>query len=113
MVGDLPAGVAWQWRRWCTSPHYMVDDSGKPWRDGFERVRIPVRSYSFSDDELISRQAVDDLHSCYTHAQLEQRHLAPVELQLERIGHFGFFTRPGRDRLWEEARGWLLERARA
>jgi predicted alpha/beta hydrolase len=113
MVGDLPAGVAWQWRRWCTSPHYMVDDAGRPLRDGFERVRIPVRSYSFTDDDLISKEAIEDLHACYTHARLEHRHLAPSDLSLERIGHFGFFTRAGRDSLWDEARGWLLAQARA
>jgi predicted alpha/beta hydrolase len=113
MVGDLPSGVAWQWRRWCTSPHYMVDDAGRPLRAGFERVRVPVRSYSFTDDDLISQEAVLALHGCYTHAQLEHRHLAPGDLALERIGHFGFFTRAGRDRLWEEARGWLLERAQS
>jgi predicted alpha/beta hydrolase len=110
MVGDLPAGVAWQWRRWCTNPHYMVDDAGRPLRDGFERVRIPVRSYSFTDDDLITEEAILDLHKCYTHAHLEHRHLAPADLSLERIGHFGFFARAGRAGLWEEARGWLLDR---
>jgi len=24
MVGDLPAGVAWQWRRWCTHRDYLL-----------------------------------------------------------------------------------------
>jgi len=113
MVGDLPSGVAWQWRRWCTSPHYMVDDKGIPLREGFERVRVPVRSYSFSDDSLVSREAIEDLHSCYKHAQLEHRHFSPAQLSIERIGHFGFFAQPGRDTLWDEARGWLVDRARA
>ena len=105
MVGDLPSGVAWQWRRWCLHPDYLLSE-GERYRAAFDRVRIPIRSYSFEDDPIITRAGVDSLHGFYRNARVERLHVdAPP------IGHFGFFHRRSEPTLWRESLGWLRERA--
>jgi predicted alpha/beta hydrolase len=109
VVGDLPRRVAWQWRRWCLHPEYLLGE-GEHYRAAFKRVAIPIRGYSFEDDPMITRPAIDHLHSFYGGAQVERRHLLPRDVGVDRVGHFGYFSRTHRDTLWRESLDWLRER---
>jgi predicted alpha/beta hydrolase len=109
MVGDLPEGVAWQWRRWCMHPDYLIAEDPSR-RELFGRVRIPMRAYSFEDDEIVTKRAIDHLHTFYRSAAVERRHLAPADVGAPKIGHFGFFSERSRDTLWREALDWLRGR---
>ena len=109
MVGDLPPGVAWQWRRWCMHPDYLLaEDEGR--RALFDRIRIPIRGYSFEDDHIVTKRAIDHLHAFYRAAEVERRHVAPGEVGARRLGHFGFFAEASRETLWRESLGWLRAR---
>jgi predicted alpha/beta hydrolase len=109
IVGDLPRGVAWQWRRWCLHPDYLLVE-GERYRDAFRRVAVPIRGYSFEDDPMIQRAAIDHLHSFYSAAQVERRHLEPKDVGARSVGHFGFFSERSRDTLWRESLDWLRRR---
>jgi predicted alpha/beta hydrolase len=109
-VGDLPKGVIYQWSRWCRSPHYVVDDAGRPLRGGYEKLRVPMLSLSFTDDELMSRRSIDSLHDLYANAQMERRYIQPRDVSAKRIGHFGFFRPQFRQTLWQQALAWLEQR---
>ncbi|WP_136418440.1 MULTISPECIES: alpha/beta fold hydrolase [Oxalobacteraceae] len=111
-VGDLPKGVIFQWARWCKSPHYVVDGKGAPIRAGFENIRVPLLSISFTDDEMMSRRSIDSLHDFYSNAPVERWHIAPQTIQAKRIGHFGFFRQEFQSTLWKQALEWLEQRAR-
>lgn len=98
MVGDLPRGVIYQWRRWCLHPGYAA---------GLERaqaayagVRAPIVSLSFTDDEFMSARNIESLQALYRGAPLTPVRLAPRALGVARIGHFGFFRVPFEDTLW-------------
>ena len=106
IVGDLPKGVARQWRRWCLSPDYLLSE-GEGVRAAFARVHAPIRSYSFTDDALITQRAIDSLHDFYVNARVTRRHVSPADLGAKSIGHFGFFSERHRDTLWQEALDWL------
>ena len=110
MVGDLPAGVARQWRRWALHPEYLLSE-GEAMRGRFDAVRAPVLGFSFEDDAIITKPAVDQLHGFYRHARVERRHLAPGDAGRRRIGHFGYFQPESRDNLWRDTLAWLKERA--
>jgi predicted alpha/beta hydrolase len=112
IVGDLPRGVAWQWRRWCLHPEYLLAE-GDRYRDAFKRVAIPIRGYSFEDDSMITRPAIDQLHSFYGAARVERRHVLPKDVGAERVGHFGYFSNAHRDTLWRESLDWLRGQATA
>jgi predicted alpha/beta hydrolase len=98
-VGDLPAGVMEQWRRWCLSPDY-VGSEGDAARAAYASVRTPMLSLSFTDDEIVSAESIRLLHALYTSAPVEYRRISPAEIGMRHIGHFGFFRSQSEQTLW-------------
>lgn len=99
-VGDLPAGVIRQWRRWCLHPEYLVGVEGDPMRQAFAAVQTPLTSLSFTDDEMMSARNTESLHGFYTGAPKSMHRIAPNEVGADRIGHFGFFRESFAETLW-------------
>jgi len=106
MVGDLPAGVARQWRRWCLHPEYLLAE-GDAWRGAFDRITIPLRGYSFEDDAIVTKPAIERMHGHYRAASVERRHVAPADVGAARIGHMGYFSSSRSGGLWQESLDWL------
>jgi predicted alpha/beta hydrolase len=104
-VGDLPAGVIRQWRRWCLHPEYLVGVEGESMQRAFDAVRTPMTSLSFTDDEMMSARNTESLHSFYTGAPKSMHRIDPSEVGADRIGHFGFFRKAFAPSLWSR---WLL-----
>jgi predicted alpha/beta hydrolase len=89
---DLPAGVARQWARWCTTPGYFLGEHPE-YGKRMQSHTGPVMVLSFSDDDYVPLQNAQWLIDQLAHAQVEHRHLTPEEVGLPEIGHFGFFRR--------------------
>lgn len=105
----LPAGVARDWARFCRSPHYLIDDAGRPLRPFNDRVRARMKLISFGDDGLYGPvRGVDALAGFYPNARIERLHVAPRDWGLQRIGHFGFFKREMPKQRWDEIADWLV-----
>ncbi len=104
---DVPEHVMREWCAWCLSPHYIAGPPGRPRRAGFERVTVPFRVYSFSDDWYAPRQAVAALLGFYANARVEHHHVAPRDLGAAELGHFGFFREGPTQALWAETADWL------
>jgi len=102
-VGDLPAGVVLQWRRWCLNPRYHVGAEGAPVREKFEAVRFPLVALSMTDDELMTERGTHVLVDCYANAPRRVERIAPADVQARRIGHFGFFRDQFQTSLWTRA----------
>jgi predicted alpha/beta hydrolase len=102
---DLPPGVALEWASWCRQPQYLVGALGV--HAGYARVRAPLRAYAISDDPFAPLPAVEALAVLYPNARWQTRRLAPRELGVKDIGHFGFFRERFRDSLWRETADWL------
>jgi predicted alpha/beta hydrolase len=98
-VGDLPKGVMQQWRRWCLNKDYAVGD-GEQVRAQFAAVRTPIVSLSFQDDELMSLRNTESIHGFYVNAPRTMKRIAPQEIGVKRIGHFGFFRAAFEQSLW-------------
>ena len=110
---DLPAGVALEWARWCRSPGYLTSHLKKSLPDYFRAFRGPILAYSFADDRLGPREAVDALLRLYARAgAVERRHLDPKALGLPALGHFGFFRKASAG-LWPEAADWIRAACRS
>jgi predicted alpha/beta hydrolase len=104
---DLPYGVALEWARWCRSPSYLLGDPTLRSVTNFPRFRAPILAYSFSDDVWGSAQSVDWMMAKYIHSRVTRRHIAPADIGVPAIGHFGFF-KPSAQPLWEETADWLV-----
>jgi predicted alpha/beta hydrolase len=103
MVGDLPAGVMWQWRRWCLNPGYSVGAEGPHAAASYGAVRFPVLALSISDDEMMSLRGTQQLLSLYTQAHPQIQTVTPADAHTRRIGHFGFFREASCPHLWPRA----------
>jgi len=102
-VGDLPAGVVMQWRKWCLNPRYHVGAEGTPVRERFEAARFPLVALSITDDELMTERGTHVLVDCYANAPRRVERIAPADVQAKRIGHFGFFRDQFQSSLWARA----------
>lgn len=101
MVGDLPAGVIRQWRRWCLDPEYAVGAESPEVRDLFASVTTPIAALSFTDDEMMSARGIESLHGFFVGAPRTMHRIEPAKVGMKRIGHFGFFRPTSRAPLWE------------
>jgi predicted alpha/beta hydrolase len=113
MVGDLPAGVIWQWRRWCLDPRYSVGVEGPEAARSYAAVKFPVLALSMTDDELMSWRGTLNLVDFYTNAACTIERVQPKDVQAKRIGHFGLFRPQFETTLWPrvaQALGHWLER---
>lgn len=102
-VGNLPKGVALQWRKWCMHPRYHVGAEGAAVRERFEAARFPVVALSITDDELMTERGTQVLIDCYANAPRRIERIAPADVQAKRIGHFGFFREQFQATLWRRA----------
>lgn len=91
---DLPAGVFWQWRRWCTNSDFYLKDAGDrlPRLDR-DAVTAPTRLIAIADDVMVPPPAVWRLMDLMPQAVKRQRVLRPDEFGLTKIGHLGAFAR--------------------
>ena len=99
-VGDLPAGVVLQWRRWCLHPGYSVGAEGAAAEQSYARVRFPVLALSITDDELMTARGTRNLLALYPNAPQRLDPISPADVQARRIGHFGLFRSQFADTLW-------------
>ncbi len=99
-VGDLPRGVALQWRRWCLHPRYHVGAEGEAVRARFAAAKFPIVALSITDDEMMTERGTRVLIDCYENAPRELQRIAPADVGVPRIGHFGFFRRQFQPTLW-------------
>ena len=102
-VGDLPAGVILQWRRWCLHPTYRVGAEGPAAAQSYAAVRFPVLALWMSDDELMTLRGTHSLVKLYRNAPARVERIAPEDINALRIGHFGFFREQFRQTLWPRA----------
>lgn len=100
LVGDLPSGVMRQWRRWCLHPDYAAGAEGERARTAYAAITTPIVSLSFTDDEFMSARNTESLHGFYTNAPRTMKRLAPADIGVQRIGHFGFFRPEFEHTLW-------------
>ena len=111
VIGDLPNGAVRQWRRWCLDPDYLLGAEPRA-RPAYASAEYEVLGLTFPDDELLLEAGSRLLHSAYCRP-VDYRVLAPADLGMARIGHFGFFRPASEATLWPLVAGWLGARCGA
>jgi predicted alpha/beta hydrolase len=106
VIGDLPTGAMFQWRRWCLTPDYLL--SGEPGaREAYASADYPVLALTFADDELLLEAGSRLLHGAYLKRPADYRVLDTSHHGLPRVGHFGFFKPAAEATLWPMVTDWL------
>ena len=106
-VGDLPAGVILQWRKWCLNPRYSVGAEGAAVQQRYAQVQFPVLALSITDDELMTLRGTHSLIDLYANAPRQVLSIAPADLAVRRLGHFGPFRPEHQALLWPRLAQWL------
>ncbi|RTL37316.1 MAG: alpha/beta fold hydrolase [Burkholderiales bacterium] len=98
---DLPAGAALEWAAWGRTPGFLFGDSTLARERAYHRFTGPVHLWHITDDHLFGPpEAVDALAQEF-HSAFVQRHaIAPQDLGVKRIEHFGPFRRELGPQLW-------------
>jgi len=106
---DLPKEVFLQWARWVMKPRYLFDDASLVGRvTNFSNYTGKLRALCFADDPWATPAAVALLCSGFDAIRPEILTIAPDDVGVKKIGHFGFFRSEHRDTLWQDAAAWLL-----
>ena len=100
VLDNIPAGVMRQWGRWCMHEDYLGVDVPHA-QERFDEVTTPITVLSFTDDELMSEASIADLHDRYRNADQIRQRYSPAQLEVDRMGHHGFFRARHQD-LWDE-----------
>jgi len=106
MGEDLPAGVALEWASWGRKPNYLLGKKSLQANQKFEKIRVPIYSYSIKNDFFAPVRAVDELLTFYKNAPFERKELSSESCG-QKIGHFDFFRERFRQTLWTESATWL------
>lgn len=89
----LPAGVYWQWRRWCTAGKGVLDVPDLP-KANWSRSGAPVRLVSIWDDPICTPEMARDLAPAYEGAAgIDHMEIREPKRPL---GHFRLFGNAGR-----------------
>jgi predicted alpha/beta hydrolase len=99
MVGNIPRRVMEQWRHWCLDRNYAVGYEGSAVAELFGRVKTPVVSIAFTEDEMLSQRNIEALHECYTSTTATMIRIVAADVGQTKIGHFGFF-KPSMISVW-------------
>ena len=108
VIGDIPTGAMFQWRRWCLTPDYIL--SGEPGaREAYAGAEFPVLALTFADDEILLETGSLMIHAAYTKRAPDYRLIYPAQFGLKRVGHFGFFKPQSEAALWPLVTKWIDE----
>lgn len=97
---DLPAGVFWQWRRWCIRKGFYLNDIGTHLPEMNSAAHSgPTRMIAVADDVMVPPLASKRMLELMPGSSKELSVLRPDRFGLRRIGHLGVFER-GNAVLW-------------
>ncbi|MFG6490567.1 serine aminopeptidase domain-containing protein [Roseateles sp. BYS78W] len=98
---DLPAGAALEWAAWGRTPGFLFGDDSLASERAYHRFGGAVHLWSVTDDHLFGpAPAVDALAAQFSAARVQRHVVAPADLGVKKIAHFGPFRRDLGVRLW-------------
>ncbi|MDT2022095.1 alpha/beta fold hydrolase [Methylocella sp. CPCC 101449] len=105
---DLPAGVAneWSFKGRRTEASYPAETRAEVLAR-FAAFRAPILAVAVTDDELGTLPAIRRTLAYYAGAERQEVLLAPADLDVETIGHFGLFHARFADGFWPATLRWL------
>lgn len=98
---DLPPGAALEWATWGRTPGFLFGDDSLARERTYHHFEGAVHLWSITDDQLFGpAAAVDALAAQFSAAQVQRHVVAPADLGVKKIEHFGPFRRDLGAMLW-------------
>ncbi|KQW48194.1 MULTISPECIES: serine aminopeptidase domain-containing protein [unclassified Roseateles] len=98
---DLPAGAALEWAAWGRTPGFLFGDDTLSRERAYHRFSGAVHLWDITDDHLFGpAAAVDALAMQFSAARVQRHSIAPADLGVKKIEHFGPFRRDLGAKLW-------------
>jgi len=98
---NLPAGAALEWAAWGRTPGFLFGDEGLARERSYHRFGGAVHLWNITDDHLFGPgPAVDALAQQFSAAQVQRHTIAPSDIGVSKIEHFGPFRRDLGAKLW-------------
>jgi predicted alpha/beta hydrolase len=90
---DLPAGVYWQWRKWCTRRDFFQSDIGKSLPEPNFQIKGPaLQMLTAEDDVVVPPVAVRRYAAAFPEGRVTYRMLYPGEFGLPSLRHIEVFS---------------------
>lgn len=98
---NLPAGVYWEWRKWCLRKNHFQDylleqTSAKAFYD----CHIPFQYIYTSDDYIANDRTTKCLAAFYPNADAQFLKIEPKTFGFKAIGHTGIFRSKHAEKIW-------------
>ncbi|MFD1109123.1 alpha/beta hydrolase family protein [Pseudoroseomonas ludipueritiae] len=107
---DLPAGVAHEWSfRRARMELSLPPQQRQPVLARFAAVKAPVLAVIVADDPLGTAPAIRRGLGYYRNAPRQEVVIAPADLGVAGIGHFGLFHARFEGSFWVDSLAWLAE----
>lgn len=91
---DLPAGVYWQWRRWCTRRDFYYSDVGVTLPNPNYRIEgKQIRICAAADDVVVPPVAVKRYAEAFAPSEAEFRIFTPSDYNLSALKHIEFLSK--------------------
>jgi predicted alpha/beta hydrolase len=98
---NLPAGVYWEWRKWCLSKNhfqdYLIQQTGSK---VFHDCQIPFQYIYTSDDYIANDKTTACLAAFYPNAPTQFLKIDPSAFGFKAIGHTGIFRSKYAEKIW-------------
>lgn len=101
---NLPKNMVYEWASWGRKSAYMMHFKNSDYL--FDKIKLPILSWSFPKDFYAPEKTVDWLAEQYKNAQIKRVHYA--EEKQRQPGHFGFFKTAFKELLWEQNLHWIF-----
>jgi predicted alpha/beta hydrolase len=104
---DLPKNVVNEWKAWCMKRDYLFDVKfyGKSIPEGnFKKFDFPIHTFWTIDDNISNEKNTENFWKHIVSSKaISFTKLTPNDFEVKSIGHFGFFKRSMKDKLWNKA----------
>jgi len=107
LLEDTPKGVITQWNN-----RQKHEDIAKALIEGgtplyYDTYTAKLLTLGIADDPIGTYTAIERIHVLYGALDKEISMLKPEDTGVEKIGHFGFFSRRFKDTLWDKTLIWF------
>lgn len=103
---NLPKQMVYEWSKWGKQREYMMHFHNDR-EYFFDRLEVPLLSWSFPGDHFAPKETVDWLTRQYRNAKVERIHYLPSKNHRNKLKHFGFFRVAFKETLWKKTEEWI------